>query len=93
MPLAGNGQGRKGIMMDERMTVVVVKRDGWNVQTVTVNISKVCPVCGGPRGIPTWQTFCEDGEWLSVNIWTNDCGHVDLYKDVLTEAGIEEKAL
>jgi len=75
------------------MIVTIVKREGWNVSTVTVEISDKCPVCGGPRGLPTWHHFCEDDNWLTVNVWKNECGHVDLYKDVLVEAGIVEVEL
>ncbi len=72
--------------MAETMKVIVVKREGWHVHTVRVEISTKCPICGGPRGEPTWHNFCEDGDWLTCNVWTNPCGHVDLYKDVLIEA-------
>ena len=72
------------------MKVIVVRSEGWNVSTVMVEISDKCPVCGGPRGIPTWHNFCEDGEWLSVNVWENPCGHVDLYKNVLIEANKQD---
>jgi hypothetical protein len=80
-------------MMGEKMTVKVMYRnnwfggDGWTYYPVEVEISKTCPVCGGPRGEPGWYNFCEDGEWYSVNTWQNPCGHVDHYADVLIEAG------
>lgn len=93
MPRLSHGGRGKEVSVDDYMSVIVVKREGWNVHTVAVNISKKCPVCGGPRGEPTWHRFCEDGEWLTVNVWKNACGHVDLYKDVLIEAGIEEVVL
>lgn len=82
--------------MPETMTVTVMYRnnwfggDGWKFYPVTVQIPAVCPVCGGPRGEPTWDRFRDTGEWYSVHKWTNPCGHVDKYKDILIEAGYKE---
>lgn len=78
--------------MPDRMTVRVCDRgDGREyvgVCIVTVTISTLCPVCGGPRGWDTVRNhnFHEDGEWLSVDRWTNPCGHLDMYAAVLREA-------
>lgn len=56
-----------------------------------------CPQCGGPRGVDIDgqstvrnHNFHEDGEWLSVDVWTNPCGHVDMYEAVLAEARAAE---
>ena len=51
----------------------------------TIDIADDCPVCGGPRGEPRIARHCEDGEWYSVSQWTNPCGHIDKYADVLNE--------
>jgi len=85
MPRRDHSGGAEG---GRTMKVIIVKREGWSVTTPTVEISDKCPVCGGQRGTPTWHHFCEDGEWFTCNIWKNDCGHVDLYEDVIKEAGI-----
>lgn len=61
--------------------------DGWTYYPVTVEIGDACPKCGGPRGRPYPHRFCDDGEWFDVNTWDNPCGHLDLYRDVLVEAG------
>ncbi|MFE7954443.1 hypothetical protein [Streptomyces sp. NPDC057413] len=75
-----------------KMTVRVCDRGegrsyvGVTIRTVTVPAT--CPQCGGPRGADTvnaWR-FCEDGEWYTVDRWTNPCGHVDMYAAVLREA-------
>ena len=72
------------------MTVRVIDRGksrsytGVTVRTVT--IPATCPTCGGPRGEPRNHNQCEDGDWLSVDVWKNPCGHVDSYTDVLAEA-------
>ncbi len=70
------------------MEVNILKRNvmGWPVGTVTVTISDRCPVCGGKRGEPQSYSFCEDGEWYSIDQWQNPCGHVDKYVNVLKEA-------
>ena len=60
--------------------------DGWTYYPMAVEISDDCPKCGQRRGTPEPQQFCEDGEWFTVDRWTNACGHVDTYKDVYQEA-------
>lgn len=52
----------------------------------TVEIADTCPVCGAPRGVPHLVRYCEDGEWYDVSRWTNPCGHLDTYADVIREA-------
>lgn len=51
----------------------------------TIEIPDTCPVCGGPRGVPTKRPFYEDGVTFAVDCWTNPCGHIDSYVDVLKE--------
>ena len=79
-----------------RVTIVdreAIKRDwgqGFNGvmahYLVTVDIADTCPTCGQPRGEPRLTRQCEDGDWYSVHQWSNPCGHIDLYRKVLTEA-------
>lgn len=52
----------------------------------TVVIADTCSKCGGQRGDPVKRSFCEDGDWYTVDTWRNPCGHIDRYVDVLTEA-------
>jgi hypothetical protein len=52
----------------------------------TVTIKAICPQCGGPRGEPKPHRFCEDGEWLTCDVWQNPCDHIDMYSAVLAEA-------
>lgn len=66
--------------------------DGWTYYPVTINIADTCPVCGGKRGEPKGKRFCEDGEWFDVDTWENPCGHVDMYRDCLIEAGYGKRA-
>lgn len=79
------------------MKVTVVDRDlqrdlwGNGYQAIdqvltTVEIADTCPCCGGKRGKPHLERFCEDGEWYSVSVWSNPCGHVDKYGAVIEEA-------
>lgn len=57
----------------------------------TVEISTKCPVCGGKRGKPANLNQVDDGEYYSVDVWTNPCGHVDYYEDVVKEAAAREQ--
>lgn len=52
----------------------------------TVTIPATCPRCGGPRGAATNLNQIDDGAHYSVDTWSNDCGHVDIYADVVKEA-------
>lgn len=65
--------------------------DGWKYHPVKIQIGDFCPVCNHPRGKTRPYTFYEDGDTFTVDTWENDCGHVDLYKDCLIEAGIDLK--
>ena len=59
--------------------------DGWTYHPTTVTIADHCPVCGEKRGTPYPHTFCEDGEWFTVDRWDNPCGHIDTYKNCWKE--------
>lgn len=86
----------RALTLQPRLTVTVVDREAMNrtwgtpsffgVARVTVDIAPLCPECGRRRGKPTPQTFHEFGEHYSADTWTNPCGHVDQYADVLEEA-------
>lgn len=78
-------------MTSETMSVRVIDRSGWGTSAPypairTVTISVHCRACGGRRGEPRNRNFHEDGEWLSCDVWDNQCGHVDMYESVLAEA-------
>lgn len=56
---------------------------------ITITLPWVCPTCGGPRGEP-YQGFNFDGSRrLSVDCWSNACGHRDVYIDLRKEAGVK----
>ncbi|GGZ23897.1 hypothetical protein GCM10010387_16440 [Streptomyces inusitatus] len=55
------------------------------VRVVTVTVAAECPRCGGPRGEAKPHRFHEDGDWYVVDRWSNACGHVEQYTDVLAE--------
>lgn len=65
----------------------------FRVHLVTVNIQDSCPKCGGLRGRPERQRFCEDGVYYLVDCWENPCGHVDKYPDVLKEGRVVSRTL
>ncbi|MGO4205533.1 hypothetical protein AB4Z09_28130 [Rhodococcus sp. TAF43] len=52
----------------------------------TITLDAICPLCSGPRGVPTNHNFHDDGQWLSCDTWENPCGHFDMYVNVLAEA-------
>jgi rRNA maturation protein Nop10 len=59
--------------------------DGWRYHPMDIEISDRCQICGDKRGTPKPTTFCEDGEWYTVDEWINECGHIDRYKDCYLE--------
>lgn len=80
--------------MSETMTVTVRDRSAerpWgsgltNPVVREVTISAFCPVCGERRGEPSGLNQCDDGAFFWVQVWSNPCGHVDMYADVVVEA-------
>lgn len=78
----------------ETMTVII--RDAsherpWGVGLTTpvtrkVTISAFCPTCGERRGEPRGSNQCDDGAFYWVQVWTNPCGHIDMYSAVAKEA-------
>ena len=77
--------------LPERMTVripAVVGLDHREAGTLTVSVRPFCPVCGGPRG---WEhVHPAEVRFRNVSVtadrWSNPCGHVDVYADVLEES-------
>ena len=60
--------------------------DGWIYYPKTIKINDTCPICGLLRGKPKSYRFHEDGNWFTVDIWENPCGHLDTYAECLREA-------
>lgn len=90
-------------MPNETMTVIVRDRARddalwgyssapWSPSLKTVTISAFCPTCGKRRGEVRGQNAYEDGVSFHVNVWTNPCGHTDMYPDVIDEAARLEAA-
>lgn len=53
----------------------------------TFTIADTCPRCGGSRATVQWKVALYDGHnRMIVDIWTNPCGHVDLYTALRAEA-------
>ena len=90
--MSGNPQTR------ELLSVTVMDREAyaraWNnghagpptAYLRTVEIGDRCAQCGEPRGEIKGYYHCEDDEWFSGSVWTNPCGHLDMYPNVLAEA-------
>jgi hypothetical protein len=51
-----------------------------------VRVKWVCPRCGGPRGEPRDGLSFDGSHRLYVSQWDNECGHIDLYREVVIEA-------
>lgn len=60
--------------------------DGWTYYPLQIHIKNTCPECGQKRGEPKPHTYCEDGDWYTVDRWENPCGHIDYYKECIIEA-------
>jgi hypothetical protein len=58
------------------------------VGILTVTVDNACPQCGAPRGFDAVSphVFRHDGETFEVDVWTNPCGHTDMYDAVVAEA-------
>lgn len=49
-------------------------------------IKNRCPKCGAKRGVKRFRGFSYDGRYrMVVDCWQNECGHIDLYRDVRKE--------
>lgn len=64
------------------VTIPQRDRDGWLLGTKTVKADWHCPTCGREMGTPRWWSFCEDGEWYSIHVWENKCGHTTKYNSL-----------
>lgn len=54
---------------------------------ITVEIADHCPKCGAKRGVVRGRGFSYDGSRrLEVDVWQNECRHIDKYSDVRLEA-------
>ena len=64
--------------------IIIPNRDkqGWLHGTKEVVAVWECPVCKQEMGEPKWMRFCEDGEFYTVNVWTNQCGHIAKYSQL-----------
>ncbi|MDH6674357.1 hypothetical protein M2277_005049 [Paenibacillus sp. LBL] len=64
------------------VTVPNRDKEGWLHGTKSILVKWNCPVCGEEMGTPEVKQFCEDGEFYSVDTWTNKCGHIAKYSDL-----------
>lgn len=71
----------------ETRTVVIPRYEQHEgIYSMTVTLPWVCPVCGGARGEPHPVRSYDGNRHMTVDGWTNECGHVDKYNDVRKEA-------
>jgi hypothetical protein len=78
-------------VMEARIPDHGSQRSYEGVWVSTVTIVKTCLVCGGPRGEKDGGHHREDGAYYRIDTWSNPCGHVDYFENVLTEAGVHRK--
>lgn len=66
----------------------------WSPSLREIEISAFCQVldCGQRRGEIRGLNQHEDGVWFNTNVWTNPCGHLDRYPEVLAEAATRRAA-
>lgn len=55
----------------------------YGIITKEIEISDKCPVCDGPRGEPEPHYTYENDCIAWPHVWTNPCGHLDKYSDLL----------
>lgn len=56
------------------------------IYSMTIEIQDTCPKCGAKRGIRRWKGLSYDGSRrLHVDCWENECGHIDIYREVREE--------
>ena len=60
--------------------------EGVTIRPVT--LVWTCPYCDRPRGEPRTSRIPEDGEYYYADAWSNPCAHLDLYSQILVEAGV-----
>lgn len=64
----------------------VIEHAGYDGNLVTIEISDNCPKCGAKRGVNRWRGLSYDGSRrLDVDCWSNECGHIDKYSEVIKE--------
>ena len=65
---------------------MIEQHEGFPENKKKVQISDKCPKCGAKRAVKRWRGLSFDGSRsLHVDCWSNECGHVDKYADVVKE--------
>lgn len=74
--------------MSEIKEVVIPAYDNHaGISSIKVKLKWICPVCSKPRGLIRHNQRSYDGSLvLSVDGWSNPCGHIDKYHMVINEA-------
>lgn len=68
---------------DARTVRLPLRRDG-QILVYDLEIATVCPVCGGPRGLPYNQHGVDGIGWYQR--WDNPCGHIEDYDGLIADA-------
>ena len=73
-------------MAATRTVTIPARDDHAGRHKMKVDLPWLCPTCGGPRGEPAAGISFDGSRRLSVDTWTNPCGHIDFYNKVRGEA-------
>lgn len=71
--------------MERIITIPNRNKEGWFYGITNVKVNWECPICGAIMGEPTLKGYCEDGEFYYVDNWTNPCGHLIRYCDLMPQ--------
>jgi hypothetical protein len=77
-----------------RTVIIPACDEHWGRKKLTVTLNWICPTCGGPRGEKIFHdALSYDGRYgMTVDGWSNPCGHIDFYGDVRAEWTASQKA-
>ena len=70
----------------KRLVTIPSRENHGGFLRTTVELDWVCPQCGGPRGEVYQAESFGGSRKMICDKWTNPCGHIDWYQDVLKEA-------
>jgi len=82
-----NGEGKCSRCAEEYIIVEIpTRKEHEGFYKGKYKIKNKCPICGNKRGFNRWKGYSFDGSRkMIVDCWSNECDHVDFYKDIRKE--------
>lgn len=74
-----------------RTITIPAREDHDGHAAMTITVPWVCLQCGGPRGEPHQAISYDGSRGLTVDVWTNPCGHVEKYSKVRAALAYQEQ--